>query len=140
MSKLTTGYTLGITKDQFRAVTYLAEGWPYERIACAIWDVTDGNGRTDAEKMKKAKKKLGEWFHSPKVMEAYRTYVKDEMLPVIMRSLKRIDAQIDDENGWLSNKAANDILTRYGNILFGEEDKTVRVQIVGMPELGEPDD
>lgn len=140
MSRKTTGRSLGITKDQFRAITLLAQGWPYDRVAQVIWDVTDGNGVIVDAKMKDAQKTLRKWLKDPKISEAYREYVKEDIMPTIMKSIRRIDAQVDDSNGWLANKAANDILTRFGSILMGEEDKTIRVQITGMPELGEPDD
>lgn len=47
---------------------------------------------------------------------------------------------MDDSNAWLANKAANDVLTRFGPAIMGEDDKQIVVQVQGMPELGEPVD
>ena len=132
-----------ITDEQARAMRLLADGWSYDRIAMIIWGCANEDGTVDDEKLRRKKKLLGEWFRDPRIKEAYNEIIRSELLPPIIQSIKRLEKQVNDDNeknGWLSNKAANDILTRYGSILFGEEDKTIKIQIEGMPELGEPDD
>ena len=139
MSNFKTGFTLGVTKDQYHALTLRADGKSLEEIAIIIFDVTNENQGTDEEKMWKAINTLRKWFRDPKVVEAYKEIIKETIMPCLSKSLKRLGKQIDDSNGWLANKAANDMLTRYGNFVFDEDDKTIHIQVEGMPELGTPE-
>ena len=138
--RVSNGAKYRITKDQFQAIKLLAEGWTYDRIATVIFDVTDGNGGLDDEKLRRARARLSEWFRNPKMMNAYREYIVDMIMPSIPKSIARLNEQIDDEHAWVANKAANDILREFKGVIFGEEDKTIHVQIENLPELGEPDD
>lgn len=74
----------------------------------------------------------------------YEDIWKDEIrrISIAMSSeaLKKIKAQIRDDNGWLANKAANDSLTFAKPLIWGEDEKALTVKIEGMPELGSPDD
>lgn len=138
--RVSNGAKYRITKDQFQAVKMLADGWTYDRIAKVIFDVTDGNGGLDDEKLRRARRTLSEWFRNPKIMNAYREYIIDMVMPLIPASIKTFGNQINSDQEWVANKAANDILREFKGIIFGDEDKTIHVQIEGMPELGEPDD
>ena len=138
--RVSTGAKYRITKDQFQAIKLLSEGWTYDRIAMCIFDVTDGNGGLDTDKLRKARERLREWFKNPKINNAYKEYIVDMVMPSIPKSIQRLTAQVDSEKEWVANKAANDILREFKGVIFGEEDKTVHVQIEGMPEIGEPDD
>ena len=51
-----------------------------------------------------------------------------------------IKGQLRSDQGWLQNKAANDLLN-YGKAqIFGDEERTVHVQIDGLPDIGSPDE
>ena len=52
--------------------------------------------------------------------------------------MKQVDIE-DDKWGFLSNKAANDLLNRYWAVVMGEDDKQIVVKVEGMPDLGTPD-
>ena len=45
-----------------------------------------------------------------------------------------------EKDDWLQNKAANDLLNYGKQQIYGDEEKTVHVQIDGMPDIGSPDD
>ena len=74
----------------------------------------------------------------------YETIWKDEIRNVVIASTskayRRLNAQIDDEQQpWLANKAANDILNHGKQMIFGADENTVTVHVAGMPEIGSPD-
>lgn len=138
--RVSNGAKYRITKEQFHAIKLLAEGWTYDRIAKCIFDVTDGNGGLDDEKLRRARARLSDWFRNPKIMNAYREYILDMVMPYIPQSISRLGTQVNSDQEWVANKAANDILREFKGVIFGEDDKTIHVQIEGMPEIGEPDD
>lgn len=139
--KTTTGAKYKITKPQFEAITLIAKGWPYERVAFALWDdCALENGERNEKVIRNHVKNLREWFNNPKIKDAYKEYVMSDALPMVMNAINKLNLQIDSGNEWVANKAANDVLREFKPTLFGEEDKTIHVQIEGMPKLGEPDD
>ena len=63
-----------------------------------------------------------------------------QCLPMMSEALRRIRTQMQKDDQWLGNKAANDLLAFGKSRIFGEEDRAVTVKVEGMPELGSPDD
>lgn len=139
MAKFSTGYTLGITKKQMFIVMRRAEGWDIEKIALFAYDCTDGNGGTDPMKLMAHKADVRKHLRNPKVQAAYKEILKEFMAEFIGPAIKKLGEQVNDEQGWLANKAANDVITRFLAPVVGEEENKIVVQIEGMPELGTPD-
>ena len=55
--------------------------------------------------------------------------------------VKVIKKQLRNEDQpWLQNKAANDLLNYGKSQIYGDEERTVHVQIDGLPDIGSPDD
>jgi len=81
------------------------------------------------------------WRHRPDAQAIWEDEVRNVVRACIPSAMNRIKRQVDDDNGWLANKAANDVigLARTTSV-FTSEEKAVRVQIEGMPDLGTPDD
>lgn len=139
-SEYRTGYTLGLSRVQFRAVSLLADGKKLDDIAIICFGCADENGRRDEAKFRKAKATLRKWFKDPKLIEAHKELCKEALMPIMMRSLKKVDALIDDKNGWLGFNAATFFLNKYGSMIFGDDDRSIKVEVVGMPDMGTPDD
>lgn len=139
MAKFSTGYTLGVTRQQFLCAMLRSQGHDIDYIAQHAYDCTDGNGNLDPEKLMKHKADVRKNFRNPKVIAAYKEILKEFMADYMGPAIKKIGEQINDSNGWLANKAANDVLTRYLPEVLGEEEKKVVIQFEGMPELGTPD-
>jgi len=56
-------------------------------------------------------------------------------------AVERLEKQIDNENDWVANKAANDFIGLAKTVgIFQNEEKAVNVRIEGMPDLGSPED
>jgi hypothetical protein len=52
----------------------------------------------------------------------------------------RLEKQVDNDNDWLANKAANDVINLAKTTgMFAAEEKAINVHVQGMPELGSPD-
>lgn len=142
MAKITTGSTFGCTSKQTLAMQLLAEGHNIKDVAIACFDCVteDGHQALDEKKLRKAKATIRKWQQDPKVQACYRAIIYQDAMPAYGKAFQTITKQMDDPNAWLANKAANDVLTRFGPAIMGEEDKQIVVQVQGMPELGEPVD
>ena len=135
MAKITTGSTFGLNARQAMACRLLAEGNSEEEVMAAFFHVTPAS--TYGEKQK-ARKTLHKWMREPGFQECFRAIVKEVAFTSFGPAVARIRKQVDDNNGWLANKAANDILTRFGPAVMGEESREVVVRVEGAPVLGAP--
>lgn len=140
MAKYTTGSTLGVTRQQMQAVRLISDGLTTKEVARLVFDVRDDTNPAinDEKKIQKGMEKIRRWMRDPKVMEAYRAVLREAMMPAMGKASAKLVQQIDNGNDWLANKAANDVLTRFGPFVLGEEDKQITVKVEGMPELGAP--
>lgn len=139
MAKITTGSTFGLTKQQLQAVEMRAEGFTTKQIAMALFDVRDERGaECDPKKLEKAIIKVRSWWNNPRAIELHRALLKEFLGDLAGRAIQKLGQQLDDKNGWLVNKAANDILSKTGAL--GDDDKQIVVKVEGMPEIGVPDE
>ena len=83
--------------------------------------------------------KMSRWRKFPCYEETWKDEVRRLSYGMTSKALKKIKQQIDADNDWLANKAANDALTFGKQQIYGDDDKTVSVQISGLPDLGSPD-
>ena len=98
--------------------------------------------KADKNTISSADQKMYRWRKHPDYEKVWKDEVKTilygctaEAIQVIKEQLKRGDI------AWLQNKAANDLLNYGKNQIYGDEDRTVHVQIEGnIPEIGNPDD
>ena len=130
----------GLTAQQLAAATMLFQGKSREEITKTLFDcLTPDRVTYDDAKIRANKKKLNSWIANPKFQEHYRRLVNNFALQAYGKALNKIAEQMDDKQGWLSNKAANDILTRMTPLVMGNEQNTVNIRIEGMPILGSPE-
>lgn len=130
----------GMTAPMLTAADMLFQGKELEEIAkmcCSC--LTDDRMTYDPEKVKKGVRQVKKWMKEPAFQEYYRKLVNYRVMTYYGKAVDKLGSQVDNPNDWLANKAANDILTRFSNIIMGEEANTVTVKIEGMPEIGEPD-
>ena len=92
-----------------------------------------------ANEIHNADAKMSRWRQHPCYDECWKSEVKRYMYGATGGAIRRIRNQIDCDNDWLANKAANDILLFGKSQIYGDEEKSISVQITGMPELGTPD-
>lgn len=142
MAKITTGYTFGLTPQQFMAVELIYDGKSATEAARIMFDCRkdDNEFEDDPTKVQRGAAKIRKWMKDPKCIECYRALVRELARECIGPSIRKLKKQIEDENGWLSNKASNDLLNKFYATVMGEDDREVHVVVEGMPKLGEPDD
>ena len=141
MSKITTGFTYGITKQQMEVVRLLTEGKQVDDIARLCFDVRAEDGISeDPAKVKRAKDKIRKWMKDQRVQNAYRSVLREYLYPELAKGIRRIAALIDDKNGWLAKGAANDLLNQFKSIITDDDSKEIVVRIENGPEIGTPED
>ena len=56
-------------------------------------------------------------------------------------AIERLEKQVDSDNDWVANKAANDYINLAKTTgVFESGEKAIHVKVEGMPEIGSPDD
>lgn len=135
MAKISTGSTFGLNAKQTAACRLLAQGNTEEEIMGLFFGI--GENSTYGEKQK-ARKTLHRWMRLPEFQECYKAIVKEIAFGSVGAATARLIKQVNDENGWLANKASNDVLNRFAPMIMGEEDKQLVVKVVGAPEIGAP--
>lgn len=94
----------------------------------------------DARTLNNADSAMSRWRRKPWYDEIWKDEIRRVSIAMSSAALKKIQSQINDDNGWLANKAANDSLTFAKPLIWGEDEKAISVKIEGMPEIGSPDD
>ena len=85
--------------------------------------------------------KMSRWRAREDTKAIWDDEVRNVIRQCIPRAVSRISQQIDSKEGWLANKAANDVVNLAKTTsVFQADDKAVTVKIEGMPEIGSPDD
>ena len=141
MAKITTGYTFGVTRQQFLAIRCIFEGKSCPDAARIVFDCRkkDNPMEEDPGKVQNGAARIRRWMKQPECIECYRGLVREIARECIGPSVMQLKKQIQDENGWLANKAANDVLNKFYAMVMGEDDREIHVRVEGMPVLGEPD-
>ena len=139
MAKISTGYSFGLTAKQTAMCRMMALGTPEPQILHLTYGVdlndTSAAGR---KALNKARREMQLTMEMPAFAECYRAMIKEMAWPVYGEAIDVIRKQLNNANGWLANKAANDLLNRFAPVVMGTEDQSVTIRIEGMPELGTP--
>ena len=115
-----------------------ARGEPHNKILEEYFGITPD---TDPKTRHNAQCKMSDWRKRPD----YKAIWDDELAAKVRRrvpgAINRLDQQIDNENDWVANKAANDYIGLAKALgVIKTEETAIKVQIEGMPDLGSPDD
>ena len=126
------------TSDQELFVRMSAQG-------CSRKDILDKVFHLDVEtatenEIHAADNKTYRWRKHPDFEATWKDEVKQILYGCTAEAVQVIKGQLRSDQGWLQNKAANDLLN-YGKAqIYGAEERTVHVQIEGLPDIGSPDD
>ena len=95
----------------------------------------------DVKEKNRAYQQMFRWRHRPDAKAIWEDELGSTVRRRLPGALTKIIQQIDGSNDWLANKAANDIVLLAKTIGIVKSDETaLKVQIEGMPELGNPDE
>ena len=125
-----------LTVDQDRAVRMEANGYTTPEIILAIWGLKEAD---DPKEYHNYECKLSRLRKHPMYLETWKDEVGKVSIKLMNKGLKKIMAQMDANEPWLANKAANDGVNFARSRVFAEEDRAISVKIEGMPDLGTPD-
>ena len=127
-----------LTAQQELFVRMSAQGKSRPKILKAVFDIDIET--TPANEVKNADNKLSRWRKHPDFEAVWKDEVRSILYGCTSEAIQTIRKQMREKDNWLQNKAANDLLN-YGKAqIYGDEEKTVHVQIDGMPDIGSPDD
>lgn len=141
MAKITTGSTFGLTARQTAMCRMMVMGKPEPEILHLTYDIDVNDTSAAGRKaLSKARRDMQMVMETPGFAECYRAMIKEMAWPVYGEAIDIIRKQLNHSNGWLANKAANDLLNRFAPVVMGEDSKAITVKIEGMPELGTPND
>ena len=84
--------------------------------------------------------KMSRWRKLPEFESIWKDEVRQILYGCTAEAVQVIKGQLRSDQGWLQNKAANDLLNYGKSQIYGDEEKTVHVQIEGLPDIGSPDD
>lgn len=139
-----------LTKNMMEAVEMSFDGKSCLEIAYVMFpkQLEEAKQRSIAENNPKKlqymehayRKKVEGWLQRPEAQDYYRKIIVNRNAPAAVgKALKVLTKQLDSENEWIANKAANDILNKYYDLVMGTNSNEIVVRFEGMPEIGSPD-
>ena len=116
-----------------------ARGEPRADILKAVFDLDVATA--PANEIHAADSKMSRWRSLPEFEGIWKDEVKQVLYGCTSEAVKVIRKQLrSDDVPWLQNKAANDLLNYGKNQIYGDEERTVHVQIEGLPDIGSPEE
>ena len=127
-----------LTADQERFIRMSAQGKSRAEILKAIFNLDIGS--SPENEIHNADNKMSRWRKLPEFESIWKDEVKQILYGCTAEAVQVIKGQLRSDQGWLQNKAANDLLNYGKGQIYGDEERTVHVQIEGLPDIGSPDD
>ena len=124
-----------LTVEQEKFVRMEANGISRQEIIKALFGI-----EYNADGYHAAECKLSRWADHPKYEEVWKDEVRKQDFGDYTKARRTLRRSMDDSDKWLAMQSAVNVLNNSGKRIFGDDDKTVHVQIEGMPDIGSPDD
>ena len=85
--------------------------------------------------------RLSRWRDHPDYHNEWIAAFKESWGPIMAKAMAVVDEGLDDDQlPWRKTQHANIALSYGTKMLVGEEERTIHVQVEGMPDIGSPDD
>ena len=126
-----------LTAQQELFIRLSAQGKTRPEIVKAVFDIDLAE---QPEKANAVDLKMSRWRKLPEFESIWKDEVRSILYGCTAEAIQVIKGQLREDIPWLKNKAANDLLSYGKQQIYGDEERTVHVQIEGMPEIGSPDD
>ena len=127
---------LNAKQELFIRMTARAE--PRRDILKAVFDIDVDTA--PANEIHNADCKMSRWRSLPEFEGIWKDEVNKVLYACTSEAVQVIKGQLRSDQGWLQNKAANDLLNYGKQQIYGDEERTVHVQIEGMPDIGSPEE
>ena len=127
-----------LTADQERFARMSAQGCSRAEIMKVIFGLE--LGVSPENEIHAADAKMCRWRKHPDFEPTWKDEVRSILYGCTSEAIQVIRKQMREKDDWLQNKAANDLLNYGKGQIYGDEERTVHVQIEGLPDIGSPDD
>lgn len=133
------GRPLGpMTAQIENAIRMEARGEPHAAVLREIFGLEKG---CDPKDKHNAECKLHNWRHRPDAEAIWDDEMKARVRRRVPAAVDRLEKQIDNDNDWVANKAANDYIGLAKTVgIFQTEEKAISVKIEGLPDIGSPEE
>ena len=88
----------------------------------------------------RAESTIRRWMKDEAVRDAYREAILRTALVSYARAIKKLSDQVDADNEAVAQRAAKDLIDRFGDVIMQERDREVVVRVIGAPEIGMPEE
>ncbi len=92
-----------------------------------------------ARQLGRAESTIRRWMKDEAIREAYREAILRTALVSYARAIRKLSDQVDADNEAVAQRAAKDLIDRFGDVIMQERDREIVVRVVGAPEMGMPD-
>ena len=116
--------TAKVKNEMLEAAGLLAEGKSAGEVARTL-------GRAEST--------IRRWMKDESIREAYREAILRTALVSYARAIRKLSDQVDADNEAVAQRAAKDLIDRFGDVIMQERDREIVVRVVGAPEIGMPD-
>lgn len=113
-----------ITDEMLEAAALLSEGKTAGEAARIL-------GRSEST--------VRRWMKDEAVRDAYREAILRTALVSYARAVKKLSDQVDADNDAVAQRAAKDLIDRFGDVIMQEREREVVVRIIGAPDIGMPE-
>lgn len=115
-----------------------ARGEPHDAV---LREIFGPEYVTDPQKKNAAESKMDRWRHRADHQAIWDDEMRARVRRRVPAAIERLEKQVDSDNDWVANKAANDYINLAKTTgVFQSEEKAIHVKVEGMPEIGSPDD
>ena len=128
-----------LTGEQETFARLSARGFERDEIIKKMYGITKEG---DPSRFHSIECNFTRWRNHPKFFDAWMDEVRHTYsMKLMSKGLRKIYDQMDDDEKWISNKAANDAINFAKARLFAEEDNKVVIEFTNgaMPEIGVPE-
>lgn len=127
-----------LTAKQELFIRMSAQGKSREEILKAVYNIDLATA--DYRTVNNADVQMCRWRKLPEFESVWKDEVKSILYGCTAEAIQVIKGQLRSNMEWLQNKAANDLMNYGKSQIYGDEERTVHVQIEGMPDIGSPED
>ena len=113
-----------VQNEMLEAAALLAEGR-------SVTEVARQTGRSEST--------IRRWMKNEAIRDAYREAIQRTALVSYARAIRKLSDQVDADNEAVAQRAAKDLIDRFGDVIMQEREREIVVRVVGAPEIGMPE-
>lgn len=92
-----------------------------------------------AAQLKRSDTTVRRWMHDESVREAYREAILRTAVVGCAKAVHRLEKQVSGPDESVAQRAAKEMLDRFGDAVLKQDEREIVVRVVNMPQLGMPE-